>query len=121
MLTRQTQSEKDDGRQLLVMTACNASRLVIRVGIALTFIQIVIAGHGQFLGSHKMLISTLLGVAGIVMLVTGIVMDNKLKPNSSVDKSERILAIFLLVGSVTVISLALLGTTMMGHLFQSLR
>lgn len=102
------------------MTAYSASKLVIRLGIAFTFLQIVIAGHGQFLGSHKMLISTLLGVAGIVMLVTGIVMDNKLKPNSSVDKSEKILAIFLLVGSVTVISLALIGTIMIGNLFQSL-
>ena len=98
------------------MTAYKLSKLIIRLGIAFTFIQIVIAGECNFLGNYKILISTCLGVPGIALIVTGLVMDSKFMPDSSVGKPEKILAIGLLIGSLLIISLSIIVSVMMRNL-----
>ena len=104
------------GEKMNLMTAYKSSKVVLWLGIAFTLIQIVIAGECNFLGNYKMLISTCMGVPGIALLVTGLVMDNKLKPNSSIGKPEKILTIGLLIGSVLIISLSLIVSVIMRNL-----
>ena len=77
--------------------------------------QLIVAGHFNFLGYDKMLISSFFAVPGIALLITWLVMDKKLKIESG-SKAWRILGIGILVASLLVLTSSVVMTVILRDL-----